>query len=184
MEKLQEEMDSTEYKKFSESYFTIRRKDRAWSEVAPDMIIEKCLMKSMKIAGGVTQGRGMEDFTLSRWVSTCPVNMKAFEVLEEFCEKSFVSSEQHVEFRPSRESRDDSDLVKLSAWLLLLNLLNAICPKHLSINIGTGLVADNKTNYDNSKDVGEKLLSSIAGGSFGEVKLQRKKKSYSNICHK
>ncbi|GBO41649.1 hypothetical protein AVEN_110046-1 [Araneus ventricosus] len=135
MEKLKEKMDSTEYKKFSESYFTIRIKNRAWSGVAPDMIIEKCLMKSMKIAGGVTQGRGMEDSTLSRWVSSCPINMKVFEVLEEFCEKSFESSEQHVEFRPSRQSRDDSDLVKLSVWLLLHNPLNFSCPKHLLINI-------------------------------------------------
>ncbi|GBN06080.1 hypothetical protein AVEN_240161-1 [Araneus ventricosus] len=64
-EELKEKLDSTEYKKFSEGYFTIRRKDRVWSRVAPDMIIEQCLMRSVKIAGGVTQGRGIADSTLS-----------------------------------------------------------------------------------------------------------------------
>ncbi|GBN29562.1 hypothetical protein AVEN_132358-1 [Araneus ventricosus] len=104
------------------------------------------------------------------------INMKVSEVLKDFCEKSFVSSEQHVEFRPSRESRVDSDLVKLYNWLQLHNPLNVSCPKHLLINIASGLVADDKTNCGNARDVEEKLLSSIAGGSFWEVKLQREKR--------
>ncbi|GBN44332.1 hypothetical protein AVEN_40041-1 [Araneus ventricosus] len=50
------------------------------------------------------------------------------------------------------------------------------CHKHLLIDIASGLVANDKANCDNAKDVGEKLLSLIAGGSFGEVKLQREKR--------
>ncbi|GBN69305.1 hypothetical protein AVEN_176638-1 [Araneus ventricosus] len=104
----------------------------------------------MKIAGGVTQGRGIADSTLSRWVSPCSINMKVSEVLEDFCEKNFVSSE-HVEFSPSRESQDDSDLVKLFNWLLLHNPLNVSCRKHLLIDIVSGLLANDKVNCDNAK---------------------------------
>ncbi|GBM34272.1 hypothetical protein AVEN_252997-1 [Araneus ventricosus] len=137
-------------------------------------------MRSIKSSGVVEQGRGTADSTLSKVIFSCPLNKKVSEVLKDFCESNFISSEQHVEFRPSRQSRDASDLLKLFNWLLH-NPLNVSCPKHLLINMG--LVADNKTNCDNSEDVGEKLLSSIAGGSFGEVKLQREK-SYPNISHK
>ncbi|GBN83680.1 hypothetical protein AVEN_23973-1 [Araneus ventricosus] len=76
---------------------------------------------------------------------------------------------------PSRQFRDYSDMVKLSNWLLLHDPLNVSCPKLLLINTASGLVAYDKTNYDNAKD-GEKLLSSIAGGSFGEVKCRREKR--------
>ncbi|GBN06081.1 hypothetical protein AVEN_240162-1 [Araneus ventricosus] len=79
---------------------------------------------------------------------------------------------------PSRQLRDDSDMVKLSNWLLLHNPLNVSSPKHLLINIASGFVADDKTSCDNAKD-GEKLQSSISGDSFGEVKRKRKKKELS-----
>ncbi|GBM04545.1 hypothetical protein AVEN_93949-1 [Araneus ventricosus] len=118
----------------------------------------------------------MVDSTLLRWVSSCPINMNFGSLGGFFCENSFVSLEQHVEFWPSRKSRNDSDLVKLSNWLSLHNLLNVICPKHLLINIAIEFDADDKTNCDSGKDVGEKFLSSIAGGSFGELKLLREKR--------
>ncbi|GBO20163.1 hypothetical protein AVEN_191468-1 [Araneus ventricosus] len=40
MEELKEKMESTEYKKFSEGCFTIRRTDRVWGGVAQDIKIE------------------------------------------------------------------------------------------------------------------------------------------------
>ncbi|GBL90589.1 hypothetical protein AVEN_179492-1 [Araneus ventricosus] len=48
IEELKERMDSTEYKKFGGGCFTIRRKDSVWSGVAPDIIIEQCLVRTMK----------------------------------------------------------------------------------------------------------------------------------------
>lgn len=75
----------------------------------------------------------------------------------------------------------DSDLTKLSDWLLLNSHFDNQPPKHLLMNIASWLVADDKTICDNAKDVGEQFLSSITGCSFGEVKLQRKK-SYTISC--
>jgi len=47
-------MHPEEYKKFTaQRYFTIRRKNRYWSGVASDMVIEQTLMKSMKVSGGL-----------------------------------------------------------------------------------------------------------------------------------
>jgi len=53
MVELKGNMDRYEFKLFVDGYFTIRRKDTAWSGVATDMVIEQTLMKSMKVAGGL-----------------------------------------------------------------------------------------------------------------------------------
>lgn len=88
----------------------------------------------------------------------------------------FIYSEQHVEFWPSRQSTDDSDSSKLSKRILLHNPFRNKCPNHVLINIASGLVDDDKNNCVNAKDVGEKLLSLIAGSSFGKLQIPRRKK--------
>jgi len=98
MEDLKKKMNPEEYKKFTEQgYFTICRKSRYWSGVASDMVIEQTLMKSMKVSGGLTQGRGVTNSILARWTLSFLIIMKVTEALENFCHKHFVSSEQHVE---------------------------------------------------------------------------------------
>ncbi|GBM12364.1 hypothetical protein AVEN_211551-1 [Araneus ventricosus] len=49
--RIEGKMDSTEFKIFIEDYFNIRRKERVCSGMAPDMMIEQCLIKSMKVEG-------------------------------------------------------------------------------------------------------------------------------------
>ena len=41
--------------------FFITRSDRYWAGLAPDLVIEQVLMKSLKSSGGLTHGRGMDD---------------------------------------------------------------------------------------------------------------------------
>ncbi|GBM52322.1 hypothetical protein AVEN_126400-1 [Araneus ventricosus] len=77
-----------------------------------------------------------------------------------------------------RQSQDGSDFAKLLNCILLHSPLNDSCPKNSLINIDSGLVADDRTNCGSAKDDKEKRLSSISEGSFGDIKFQREKKSY------
>lgn len=55
-----------------DAWFTNRRSDKFWSGIWSDMTIEQTLMRSLKISGGLSHGRGISDSTLSRWAVTMP----------------------------------------------------------------------------------------------------------------
>jgi hypothetical protein len=80
------------------------------------MSIEQTLMRSMKCAGGLTQGRGITNSTVARWIMAMPSAMDISEQLEQFCDISFVTSEQHadkhVDARVSRITTDNRDIQK------------------------------------------------------------------------
>ena len=71
----------------------------------------------MKTSGGLVHGRGMTDAVLNRWVLGMPGCTELTHHFEEFCGTTFMSSEQHVKLRHSREVRDVQDVAKLTEWL-------------------------------------------------------------------
>ena len=46
--------------KFEEGLHVIRRSDRYWAGLSPDLVIEQALMRPIKTSGGLTRGKGME----------------------------------------------------------------------------------------------------------------------------
>ena len=46
---------------FHQGPHVVRRSDRFWAGLSPDLDIEQVLMRSMKTSGGLTRGRGMTD---------------------------------------------------------------------------------------------------------------------------
>ena len=42
----------------SNGYHTVRRTDRVWAGLWSDLIIEQCLMRTLKSCGALTRGRG------------------------------------------------------------------------------------------------------------------------------
>ena len=45
------------YQHFKEGLHVIRRSAHCWSGLSPDLVIEQCLMSSVKMTGGLTRGR-------------------------------------------------------------------------------------------------------------------------------
>ena len=43
----------------------VRRSDRFWAGLSPDLVIEQVLMRSMKTSGGLTRRRGMTETQLT-----------------------------------------------------------------------------------------------------------------------
>ena len=49
------------HRKFMEGYHVVRRSDRFWAGLSPDLIIEQVLMRSIKTHDGLTRGKGMTE---------------------------------------------------------------------------------------------------------------------------
>jgi len=49
---------------------SVRRSDRYWAGLSPDLVIEQTLMKTIKGRSGLTRGRGLTESVRSLWVGT------------------------------------------------------------------------------------------------------------------
>jgi hypothetical protein len=58
------------YQQFQDGKATIRRSNRFWAGLSPDLVIEQTLMKCGKSQGGLTRGRGMHETVSISWLST------------------------------------------------------------------------------------------------------------------
>ena len=90
------------YSNFSEhGYHTARRSDKYWAGLCSDLIIEQCLMRSLKSRGGVTRGRGITD---SVKLSSASMHRCAgiHDAMGNLTQQRHRSCEQHAELGSSR----------------------------------------------------------------------------------
>lgn len=115
MRALVESMPAEEYETFTtEGKFTICLTDKFWSGIFSDQIIEMCLMKELKLpTRGLTHGRGMTDNFTRKWTLGMLSLSEICTELERFCGVTTGTTEQHVNLRPGRVRRDNSDVDKL-----------------------------------------------------------------------
>lgn len=174
MRTLKTEMSEYEYELFvAQGYFTIRRSHKFWSGVWSDMTIEQVLMRTMKTRGGLTHGRGFSDSVLIKFVATMIFLVSVCNQVENFCNVRSYSSEQHVDSRESRISRDVADVQKI---LNFFSLYHPFPETEKIMSIYSGVVGGSTINCHNAFEVGMQHLKSIIGLHFGSVKLPRKNK--------
>ena len=174
MMELRSILDPNEYDQFIyQGFFTIRRSEKFWCGVWSDMTIEQVLMRSIKCVGGLTHGRGMNESTIAKFLACTVVLLEICNEMENFCSSTYDSSEQHVDARSSRMSRDASDLKKL---LQFYEERNPFTPSDKIRSIYSGLVGNGKINCHEALEIGIKLLNNINGKSFDELKIPRKDK--------
>lgn len=108
-------MDPLEYDAFTpQGYFTIRKSDKFWSGIWSDMAIEQTLMRSMKSLDGLTHGRGIYDCVLNLWTLGMVYLHNVCNEIENFTSGLSSTTEQRVNIRTSRISRNNEDLKKLT----------------------------------------------------------------------
>ena len=116
-------MDIFEYDKFAKSgFFTIRSSEKSWSGIFADMTIEQVLMKSMKTSCGLTNGHGISDSVIAKWILSTTALTEVCNEMEKFCYVSSDTSEQHVDTRVTRIKRDTLDLEKNNEFFEKYNL--------------------------------------------------------------
>ena len=109
MMNLKSKMPQCENEQFvNQGFFTIRRSDKFWSGLWTDMTIEQVVMRSLKARGGLTAGRGITDSTLLKWVASAPIIMEVSLQIEEFSGATFATTDQHVDARLTRVTRDEN----------------------------------------------------------------------------
>ncbi|GBO22427.1 hypothetical protein AVEN_261980-1 [Araneus ventricosus] len=94
-----------------------------------------------------------------------------FEI-EKFCDVKLTSSE-HVDTRPSRISRDNKYVAKLSQWLSEHNPFPKI---DVIMSIASVIVGGNEVNCHLSEEIGRDMISKMMGKKFENVKFKRKGK--------
>ena len=73
MDALEQEHPEVHEKSLQGLHVVRRSDDRYWTGLSTDLVIEQCLMRSLKTSGGLTRGRGMTETQRLVWVMSSPV---------------------------------------------------------------------------------------------------------------
>jgi len=95
----------------------VRRSDRFWAGLSPDLVIEQVLMRSLKTTGGLTRGRGMTELQRHIWYLSRPVCAEIMNAMQQQTNVALETSEQHKDLSVARKVRDASDVDKLITFL-------------------------------------------------------------------
>ncbi|KAK3918563.1 Phenylalanine--tRNA ligase alpha subunit, partial [Frankliniella fusca] len=163
MTDLERRVPPIEYQKLVEQgYFAVFRSNKEFAGLCMDLVIEQCLMRTLKVHGGMTQGRGFGDSVKATWIKAMPASSKVVLALEKYTGERSTSSEQHVELRRSRRARDKKDREKLQQCL------------------ATGTVAGPGVNAQDALEKGSATLEKLIGQDFKSIVFPRAEK-VSNI---
>ena len=98
------------HEKFSaEGYHTARRCDRFWGGLWKDLMIEQCMMRSIKSRGGLTRGKGMTNTFRLTWIHSMHACADVHNCMTELTNLQHKTSEQHTELGKNRIKRDNAD---------------------------------------------------------------------------
>ena len=158
-------------RRFEQGYHTLRRSDRFWAGLSPDLIIEQVLMRSIKTNGGLTRGRGINELQRAIWLLSTPALAEVNRATQEFTTVTFVTSDQHKYASDTRIERDHQNSLKVSHYL------SEHFPFELGddlISIENGEVADNySVNVYKAEMIGERMTE-IVNKSVFEYSFKRK----------
>ena len=91
---------------FQAGYHFVRRSDRYWGGLSTDLVIEQVLMRSVKSQGGLTRGRGMNEFQRLVWLLSMPACAQVNLAMQTLTGVRYESSEQHKELGKARQTHD------------------------------------------------------------------------------
>ena len=102
------------YFQFLNGLHVVRRSDREWAGLSSDYVIETCLMRNLKTAGGLTHGSGMTETQRNQWTLSMPVCAEVHNTIQEITTTNIRTGEQNKDFGPSRIDHDwkDTNLVR------------------------------------------------------------------------
>ena len=158
------------HRKFKDGYHVVRRSDRFWAGLSPDIIIEQVLMRSVKTHGGLTRGKGMTKN--QRWRGSCPCLY--VQVSMRPCRSLAVSrmkvSYQHKDVSAARQARDVSDTVDL---IDDFNERDPFVQSDSLFNIANGMTAQERVNVEKARYIGVRIAVSMAGKSTNEFTFRK-----------
>ena len=83
------------HKHFMNGLHVIRRSDRLWGDLSPDLVIEQVLMHSLKTSRVLTRGLGMNESQRAIWLLSMPVMAEVNRAMQDFTGTKHQTSDQH-----------------------------------------------------------------------------------------
>ena len=80
---------------FDQGLHVVRRLDRFWAGLSPDLVIEQVLMRSMQTSGGLTRGRDMTETQRFVWLMAYPVCAEINNAMQQLPGVQYNISDQH-----------------------------------------------------------------------------------------
>ena len=153
-----------------EGYHVVRRSDRFWAGLSTDLIIEQVLMRSIKTHGGLTRGKGMTEKRRLVWVLSMPVCSSINETMQKFSGVSYETSDKHQDVSAARQARVVNNNVDLIDYL---NEIDPFVQNDSLFNIANGVTAQERVNVEKAREIGVKIVESMAGKSTDEFTFRK-----------
>lgn len=98
--------DDCEFARFTtDGFFMIRRTQKFWSGVWPDMMIKQVLMRSIKTPVRLTHCSGWSESVLAKLVLTIIILVAICNEMNDFCDVSFTTTDQQSDSREHQIKR-------------------------------------------------------------------------------
>ena len=165
------------YEQFLRGNHVIRRSDRFWAGLSPDLCIEQTMMRSGKSEGGLTHGRGVTETVRTMWLSTLTECSAVHEAMMHLTDVEKHVAE-HVETTDARMKRDKQDLDGLVKYFesyspFRFNDTSRVISLATSIATST----DDGINCDTALTAGYVAQERWDGKRYGDVKLTKSDKA-------
>ena len=157
---------------FKEGLPVIRRSHCCWSGLSPDLVIEQCLMRSLKTTGGLTRGRGFSETQRLLLGLSMPACAEINSSMQQLTNVKYSTSEQHKEAthaRVKRDAKDTQEVIPISK--------EPFTAETALRNIATGVTEPPHVNVHESKSIGNHILASMEGNSVASYIFRKKDQS-------
>ena len=141
-----ENTHSDVHRQFTKGMHVVRRSNRFWAGLSPDLVIEQ-MLRSLKTSGGFPRGRSMTETQLPVWVCCAEVNI----AMQQLTSVTYETNEQHVDISQARQTMGTADSEKLTSFIEWRSPFDEDPSLR---NIISGITSTPDVNVDHAKQIG------------------------------
>lgn len=112
-------------------------------------------MKNIKVEGGLTHGRHVTESNILRFLAMMVMLLDVTAAIEEFCNVTYETSEQHADLGQTNISRAAADYDKM---LNFFKQHNPFPHSDKLVSITTGIIGNEKTNCHKARNIDMKSI--------------------------
>ena len=166
------------HSQFTQGMHVIRRSNRFWAGLSPDLVIEQVLMRSLKTTGGLTRGRSMTETQRLVWCLSRPACEEINSAMQQLTSVPYETSELHKDISQARQTRDTADSEKLMSFIERRSPFEEDPSLR---NIISGITSRPEVNVDHAKQIGISILNEMVGQPVLKYSFKRKARVH-NFC--
>ena len=159
------------YQRFAvEGLFVVRRSERFWAGLWPELSIEQIMMRALKSRGGLTRGSGFTESVRILWIYSTHGTASCHNALSYLTQTQDMTSDQHKELGQSRNLRDFNGLQKPITWFQYQSHNPFNPDQHQLQALDSALIA---LSVNRDECVGRSIQDSLDGVSLKKATVRR-----------